>query len=109
MGDDVQNDLFPDLGRGHPGQASAPPNEAMLRRIAGPATTSPNNWVDRVGPEACADQILIELTELSRVKLIPPPMFKEFPIAGDGEQLVGWGIAKQAESGSCGGDQCRVG
>jgi hypothetical protein len=30
--------------------------------------------------------------EVSRVKLIPPPMFKEFPMAGDGEQLVGWGL-----------------
>ncbi len=29
---------------------------------------------------------------MSRVKLIPPPMFKEFPMAGDGEQLVGWGL-----------------
>ncbi len=63
VGDDVQDDPFPDLGRGHPRQASAPSDEAMLRRVAGPSTTSANNWVNRVGSEARADQIFVELTE----------------------------------------------
>jgi len=63
VGDDVQNDPFPDLGRGHPRQASAPPDEAVLTRVSGPSSTSTNDRVDRVAPESCADQILIELAE----------------------------------------------
>ena len=35
----------------------------MLRRVTGQSTTSTNNWVDRVGPVPCADQIFVELTE----------------------------------------------
>src|ERR1700681_1973950 len=63
LGDDVQDDPFPDLRRSDPGQASAPSDEAMLRRVAGQSTTSTNNWVDRFRPEPCADQIFVELTE----------------------------------------------
>jgi hypothetical protein len=63
MDDDVQDDPFPDLCRRHPGQTSAPPDKAMLPRVAGPPRTSAHNRIDRVGPEALADQIFVELTE----------------------------------------------
>src|SRR5712691_2082847 len=35
----------------------------MLRRVAGLPSTSASNRIDRIGPESCADQILIELAE----------------------------------------------
>lgn len=35
----------------------------MPRRVAGLPSTSTNNWIDRVAPEARADQIFVELTE----------------------------------------------
>src|SRR5438045_1731065 len=35
----------------------------MLRRLTGPPTTSTEDRVDRVGPEMCANQLVVELTE----------------------------------------------
>ncbi|SRR6266568_430866 len=54
---------------------------------------------------SCATRWTFRASCVSRVKLIPPPMFKEFPMAGDGEQLVGMGVAKHVGQGC---DECRV-
>src|SRR5437867_3028509 len=35
----------------------------MLRRVAGLPSISATNRIDGIGPESCADQILVELTE----------------------------------------------